>query len=367
MKNLNKFAYILLVALLLVGTISTTMQLTAETIEASTKVRLNKGKVTLAVGKTYTLKTRGTSRKATWKTSKKSVATLSARKNKSVRITARKVGTSTITARINGKNYKCRVTVVNPKLNKNKLSLTVGNKSTLKVSGGIGTIKWSTSNKSIASISKKGVVTARKAGKVTITATVNGKKLNSVVTIKAKPKATPTPTPTKKPVQPTPTKKPILPTPTPGNQPTTPNTTRKTNYGVRPYTKANGGWVFDNPIVYYDTKEEMPYEFRSNNIFNPDIDNTPQSPFTMRRWVETAPNVGRTKLVTIKSHTESECPCGKGWGLGFQTADMQAWWKHMEVCKSGNFRSHAVVDEQHQEITTGGYWEYYNPPTNTWR
>ena len=368
MNKLKKITYILLVVLLLVGTTSTTMQLTAETIEASSKVKvsLNKKQVTLAVGKAYILKTRGTSRKATWKTTKKSVATLSARKNKSVKITARKVGTTTITARINGKNYKCKVTVVNPKLNKNKLSLTVGNKSTLKVSGGTGTVKWNTSNKSIASISKKGVVTARKAGKVTITATVNGKKLNSTITIKAKAKATPTPT--KKPVQPipTPTKKPILPTPTPANQPTIPNTTQKTSYGVRPYTKANGVWVFDNPVVYYNTKEEMPYEFRTNNIFDGNIDNSPQSPYTKRRWVETTSSMTYSKLVTIKSHGELECTCGKGWGLGFKTTDIKAWEEHEKVCK-WNWRVNTIRTEQHQEVTRGGYWEYYNPPTNTWR
>ncbi len=69
------------------------------------------------------------------------------------------------------------------KLNKTKLSLTVGEKATLKLSGTKSKITWSTSDKTIATVSE-GKVTAKKAGKTTITATVNKKKYTCEVTIK---------------------------------------------------------------------------------------------------------------------------------------------------------------------------------------
>ena len=195
-KLLKKVTVLMLIAVMAcTGTVVSTLVTTIEVEASSKKVSLNKSKITLAVGKTYTLKTRNTNRKATWKTSKKSVATVTSKKAKSVKINAKKVGTTIITAKIGGKTYKCKVTVVNPKISKSKLSLTVGNKSTLKVNGGTGTTKWKSANTKIATVSSKGVVTAKKAGTVKITATRNGKSLNCTVTIKAKAVAKPTPTP----------------------------------------------------------------------------------------------------------------------------------------------------------------------------
>ena len=307
--------------------------------DAQTQISLNKKNVTLVVGKSYTLKTRGTNRKATWKTSKKSVASLSAKKNKSVKIKAKKVGTTTVTARINGKNYKCKVRVVNPKINKTKLNMTVGNKSTLKVSGGTGTIKWKSADTKLATVSNKGVVTAKKAGTVKITATRNGKNLNCTVTIKAKPKSTPTPKPT------------------PGVS------TSATAYGIRKYTKNGSSFTPDTKITYYTTKEAMPYVFRTGPR-NAMIDNSPSSPYTKRRWVSTSPNNSYYRLVTIKDHIEWDCPCGIAWG-NYVSTDYDDFDRHSWEC-GWSTRDNTIINEQHQEITKGGYWEYYNEANNTW-
>ena len=69
-----------------------------------------------------------------------------------------------------------------PKLSKKKLTMCVGNKYTLKVKKGSGKVKWSSSDKSVASV-KKGKVTAKKAGRATITAKVGKKKLTCKVTV----------------------------------------------------------------------------------------------------------------------------------------------------------------------------------------
>lgn len=66
---------------------------------------------------------------------------------------------------------------------KTKVSLGVGAETTLKLTGK-GKITWKSSNKKIATVSKKGVVTAKKAGTATITATCNGKKATCKVKVK---------------------------------------------------------------------------------------------------------------------------------------------------------------------------------------
>ena len=76
-------------------------------------------------------------------------------------------------------------------LNVKNMVLTAGKSKQLKVSGlKAGKVKWSTSKKSVASVDKKGKVTARKAGKAVITAKFSGGKLKCNVTVKAKKKTT---------------------------------------------------------------------------------------------------------------------------------------------------------------------------------
>ncbi|MCR5388668.1 MAG: carboxylesterase family protein [Lachnospiraceae bacterium] len=61
-----------------------------------------------------------------------------------------------------------------PTLSKTKLTLTVGDKKTIKVKNAPGNAKitWKSSKKAVAAVSKKGKITAKKAGKTNITAVV---------------------------------------------------------------------------------------------------------------------------------------------------------------------------------------------------
>lgn len=73
------------------------------------------------------------------------------------------------------------------KLSKKSVTLTVGKKVALKVKNASGKVKWSSNNKKVAAVNSKGVVTAKKAGKATITARLTGgKKLKCKVTVKKK-------------------------------------------------------------------------------------------------------------------------------------------------------------------------------------
>lgn len=70
------------------------------------------------------------------------------------------------------------------KLNKTKLTLNEGKTYTLKLTGTTKTVKWSTSNKEVATVSSKGVVKAVKHGTAIITAKVSNKKYECKVTVK---------------------------------------------------------------------------------------------------------------------------------------------------------------------------------------
>ena len=70
--------------------------------QAKAKIKLNKTKISLQRGKTYTLKVKGTKKKVKWSSNKKTIATVT-RKGK---VTAKKQGTAVITAKIGKKKYK---------------------------------------------------------------------------------------------------------------------------------------------------------------------------------------------------------------------------------------------------------------------
>lgn len=78
---------------------------------AAGKVKLNKTKVSLMVGKTVTLKLKGTKKKIKWTSKNKSIATVSAKG----KVKAKKVGSTKIIAKVSGKKYSCKVTVIQKK------------------------------------------------------------------------------------------------------------------------------------------------------------------------------------------------------------------------------------------------------------
>lgn len=146
--------------------------------------------------KTYKLK---------YKTSNKKIATIS--KNGIIR--AKKKGTVTITAIAkNNKKAKATTKVTVGKVVKTlkfkegtKKTVTAGKKFTLHPTyspkkASTKAVTFKSSNKKVATVTSKGKVTAKKAGKVTITATckdAKGKKAKFTVTVKAAPAPAPAP------------------------------------------------------------------------------------------------------------------------------------------------------------------------------
>lgn len=140
------------------------------------------------------------------------------------------------------------------KLNKSKLTLQTGKTSKLKLKNTKKKVKWSSKNKKVATVSRKGVVKAVSVGKTTITAKSGKKRYSCKVTVvmsdadkkikeledklnkvEDKVNATPTPVvtevPTPSPV-PTPTLREAIPpskTPTPTPTPTPKETPKPYN------------------------------------------------------------------------------------------------------------------------------------------
>lgn len=76
------------------------------------------------------------------------------------------------------------------KLNCTKKTIYEGDTFKLKVKGTKKKVKWSSSNKGIASVNSKGVVKGKDVGKVTIIAKVAGKKLKCKIVVKEASKVT---------------------------------------------------------------------------------------------------------------------------------------------------------------------------------
>lgn len=95
------------VALLCILCLSFTFCLTDTANMDAATVRINKKTVTLRTGKTCQLKVYGTKSKITWRSTKKSVASVSS----TGKVTAKKTGAAKIYAKFSGKKLYCKVTV----------------------------------------------------------------------------------------------------------------------------------------------------------------------------------------------------------------------------------------------------------------
>ncbi len=138
MKKITKILSLFLIALTLF-TVSPIIEkaLPADktvAVAEAASIRLNKTAVTLIEGNSIKLKVKGTKKKVKWSTSKKKVATV-----KNGKVTAKKEGTATITAKVAGKKLKCKVTVKPVPVTTKKIAATYY--KTTNLDGVVGFLK----------------------------------------------------------------------------------------------------------------------------------------------------------------------------------------------------------------------------------
>lgn len=170
----------------------------ATQVNAATKPKLSKTKITMTVGQSKKLKVKGISKKRAkrikWKSSKKKVVTVT----KTGKLKARKAGKATITAKVGKKKLKCKVVVKRKRkkarkkkesnssskkmwLSKTSVTLQAGSGVDLVLHNAKNVVKWSSSNKKVAWVERDttyknhGAVQAVAKGTTVITAKVDGK------------------------------------------------------------------------------------------------------------------------------------------------------------------------------------------------
>ena len=184
MNRLRRFFSMIMVLVMV-------LSLTPMNVEAAT-VKLNKTKVTTYVGKTVSLKVKGTKNKVKWSSSNKKVAKVTSKG----KVTAKKSGTAKITAKVNNKKLTCKVTVKNPYLNENDISLKQGDTFTLNLTGSKAKV-WSSSNVKVATVDTKGKVSAIGIGTTIIKVKAANKKSYSCTVTVTEAEKEPEPEPHK--------------------------------------------------------------------------------------------------------------------------------------------------------------------------
>lgn len=174
---------------------------------APSSVALTTDNLILGKGETFIIAQNSNSgsyaRSFTWSSSNSNVAAIEKTTANKAKITAKGNGTATIKIKTyNGKTATCKVTVKNAptsvKVNPTSVTLGVGETYIISESTNGGTyanaanLKWSSSNASVAVVTKgsgnKAVVTAKKPGTATVTIKLyNGKTATCRVTVKAAP------------------------------------------------------------------------------------------------------------------------------------------------------------------------------------
>lgn len=237
-------------------------------VEAAS-LKLSNKSVSVMTGEKSKLTLKGVSSKkkksVKWRSNSKNlVVSYSKKDTRSATFYARKAGTYKVTATYGKKTYVAVVKASKKGMNVTSRTLNKGQKYTLKLKGVKGKAKWSSSKKSVVTVKaakngKSAVITAKKPGSATITATVGEKKLvcvvkvrgtAAVVTPKPNPTTAPKPTDTPKP-QPTESPKPTeapKPTETPEPTPTEPAKPTPTEPD-KPVVKATGIKLSDTDIT----------------------------------------------------------------------------------------------------------------------
>ncbi len=130
-------------------------------------------------GKSFSLKIKGTKKKVKWSSDSPKIASV----DSDGVVTANKKGETYIRAKVSGYSFSCYVIVETPKISKRSLTLIKDETASLFMKETYQKVKWSSSDKSVATVSEYGSVKALKKGTAVITAKVGGKKYTCKLTV----------------------------------------------------------------------------------------------------------------------------------------------------------------------------------------
>jgi uncharacterized protein YjdB len=146
-------------------------------------ITLNRTNLSLYRGQTFSLSAEISSKLTpSWKTNKKSVATV----EENGLVTARKHGIAVITATVSGETKTCTVTVKQPEITFDNYDITVkkGQKKKITATVSSGNVPvWSSSNLNIASVDNSGNVTGIEKGNAYIYGAEDGIKIRCTVKV----------------------------------------------------------------------------------------------------------------------------------------------------------------------------------------
>ncbi|NLK27430.1 MAG: hypothetical protein GX306_03690 [Clostridiales bacterium] len=142
------------------------------------QLHLNKQDLVLKKGEEYHLFVYGINKWVSYHSTNFRVAGV----NFNGRVFAYQTGKAFIVAKVDGKELKCRVRVID--INKDKITLSVGDSARLKVTGPAHFPRWRSSDPNVATVSMFGRVKGKSKGSTVITARWKGKEVKCKVRVK---------------------------------------------------------------------------------------------------------------------------------------------------------------------------------------
>lgn len=140
--------------------------------------QLNKIDLVLTKGESYRLYVLGINKRVSFTSTDIKVAYITV----FGRVHAVRPGTTIVKTKVNNKVLKCRVRVID--INKQTVTLKVGESDTLSIKGMKGKVAWSSKDKSIATINKKGKVIGISKGSTVVYGKIQGKTVSCKITVK---------------------------------------------------------------------------------------------------------------------------------------------------------------------------------------
>ena len=145
------------------------------------------------IGRTQSVRIKiyGTNKKVSWQITKKAQKYISYKRlsNTCIKVKGKKAGTVNVIAKIEGKKFRCVVTVKPYMLSKKKVTINVGGSESVKLYGGGDSVKWQSSDEKIATVNPYGKrirIRGKKAGYCTVAGRYKGRVFRVKVHVKGK-------------------------------------------------------------------------------------------------------------------------------------------------------------------------------------